>query len=61
MVSTPFSTAQEKRTMTHMAENAVFFHREFGIKAGFPALSRLSIQTQNPGIMAPAQQSRAIF
>lgn len=47
--------------MTHMAENAVFFHREFGIKAGFPALSRLSIQTQNPGIMAPAQQSRAIF
>jgi hypothetical protein len=50
---------QQNHTQTEA--KAVFFHREFGIKAGLPFFSRQFIQVQNAGIMIPAAQSKATF
>lgn len=57
----PFRTAQEKSTITQIEAKAVFFQREFGINTDLPALSRHRIQNQNPGTMAAATQSKAMF
>lgn len=61
IVSVPFNTAQEMRTITQIDAKAVFFHKVFGIKADLPAFSRKLIQPKNAGIMAPATQIKAMF
>lgn len=61
IVSIPFKTAQDSRTIIQTEAKAVFFHREFGIKAGLPFFSRQFIQIQNTGIIIPAAQSKTIF
>ena len=57
----PFRTAQDRRTMTQIDVNALFFHKEFGIKADFPFFSRQFIQPKKAGIIALAVQSKAMF
>lgn len=61
IVSVPFNTAQDKRTITQIEAKAVFFHNEFGIKDDFPFFSRQLIQPRNAGIMAAAAQSKTMF
>lgn len=57
----PFKTAQENSTITQIEANAVFRHRELGISADLPFFSRHHIHVQNPGIMAVAIASSAMF
>jgi hypothetical protein len=57
----PFRTAQERRTITQIDAKAVFFHREFGIKADLPFFSRQLIQAKKAGIIAEAAHNKAMF
>ena len=61
IVSVPFNTAQARRTIKQIEANAVFFHRELGIKADFPFFSLQFIQPMNAGIQAAAMHSKAMF
>lgn len=61
IVSMPLRTAQEHRTTMQIVVNDVLLHKEFGIKAGLPDLSRNCIHPQKAGIMATAAQSKARF
>jgi hypothetical protein len=57
----PFRTAHESRTITQIEANAVFFHRELGIRADFPFFSRQLIQPKKAGIIAVAAHNKAMF
>ena len=47
-----FRTANESSSIKQIEVNAVFFHRELGIKAGFPRFSWRPNQKINAGTMA---------
>ena len=54
-------TAHESRTMKHMVRKATFFHRELGIRAGFPSFSCLPSQSMKAGIIATATINNEMF
>lgn len=57
----PFKTAHEQSTIRQIDAKAVLFQSVFGINADFPFCSLHFIHHQNPGIIAAARQSRAMF
>ena len=57
----PCNVAQVSSTMAHIAEKIVFFHSEFGIRAGFPRSSCTCIQSIKRGIVASVKSRSRIF
>ena len=57
----PCNVAQVSSTMAHIAEKTVFFHSEFGIRAGFPRSSCTCIQSIKRGIVASVNIRSRIF
>ena len=53
--------AQDMTTITHMAEKAVFFHIELGIRTDFPRCSPMCIQMTKTGIKTIDTDSNTMF
>ena len=53
--------AHENKTMMQIVEKAVFFHIEFGMRAGFPRDSCICIQITKRGIKTADKDSNVMF
>jgi hypothetical protein len=59
--SIEFATAFENKTVRQTLVKTVFFHREFGIRAGRFKRSRRASQKMKAGMRTMLSSSRAIF